>query len=128
MVFRYNSTKSLLVRIRSYLEGIMGWGVFIFGFAASEMGVNTSPTTACRRKKLFAATEKQKGPIFQPLSIGPYDIIFYIPENVLMHGCTGCTVTPCSALSKASCQSLDDERRAELLPEGGGGSCWYNCM
>jgi hypothetical protein len=30
---------------------------------------------------------------------------------------TGCTVTPCSALSKASCRSLDDEREAGLLPE-----------
>jgi hypothetical protein len=33
----------------------------------------------------------------------------------------GCTVTPCSVLSKASCQSLDDERGAGLFPEEGGG-------
>jgi hypothetical protein len=30
---------------------------------------------------------------------------------------TGCTVTLCSALSEASCRSLDDERGANLLPE-----------
>jgi hypothetical protein len=34
---------------------------------------------------------------------------------------TGSAVTPCSALSQASCRSPDDRRRAALLPEDLGG-------
>jgi hypothetical protein len=31
--------------------------------------------------------------------------------------CTGCSVTPCNALSQASCRSPDDRKGASLLPE-----------
>jgi hypothetical protein len=41
---------------------------------------------------------------------------------------TGCSLTPCSRLSQASCRSLDDRRRAALLPEDVGGHVGVNHM
>jgi hypothetical protein len=35
--------------------------------------------------------------------------------------CTGCSITPCSALSQASCRSPNDRRGTALLPEDVGG-------
>jgi hypothetical protein len=40
--------------------------------------------------------------------------------------CTGCSLTPCSRLSQASCRSPDDRRRAALLPEDVGGHVGVN--
>jgi hypothetical protein len=48
------------------------------------------------------------------------------PYGLNKNYCTGCLITPCSAISQASCRSPDDRREAALPQEDVGGHVGVN--
>ncbi len=68
-------------------------------------------------KEILAATVFRQAFTILPL-------IDLARRNILLY--TRCSITPCSAISQASCQSPDDRRGAALLQEDVGGHVGVN--